>query len=527
MNHTHLLTISLCLTLSSPLVAQVTSVDQLEQKYINWHNRDVNQAELLGTSVDKTYRELLSGKPAKKTVVVAVIDSGVDIDHEDLKGKIWINEDEIPGNHIDDDGNGYVDDIHGWNFIGNKNGDNINHENFEYTRIYRAGGGSPEFEMARKVYMEQLEKRIKEKESILKFEEVYNKAREIIKGKAGVDVNSADDLNAISPDDDPQVLKARDFLLSKYEQGFSDKALAEFKERNRDYLEKFLNLKFDPRPSIIGDDPKDILDNRYGNADVKGPRADHGTAVAGVIAAIRENNVGINGIATDVRIMCIRSTPNGDERDKDVALAIRYAVENGADIINMSFGKQFSPEKKLVDEAVRFAEERDVLLVHAAGNDGRNIDLEASYPSNRYLDNTEASNWITVGATGMPVSEEAAAIFSNYGQNHVDLFAPGQHIISLDTGNHYSMNDGTSLSAPVVSGIAALILSHHPELSAKDLVHILSESAYKLDKLKVLIPDIESPVRRKVKFKSLSKSGGVVNAYEAMKKADLLDAVHE
>lgn len=509
------------------LLAQVPSADKLDPKYLNWHNQALDERQILGASVDKTYLELLAGKPSRKTVVVAVIDSGVDVDHEDLQGKIWVNEDEIPGNKIDDDSNGYVDDIHGWNFIGNKDGVNIHYENKEYTRIYRAGGGGAGFEAAKELYMEQLEKRIREKENILKFEDAYNKAKLIIKDRTGIEVKSIEDLDEISPDDGQQVLRARHFLYAKFEQGFSEKGFANLKEMNTDYLEKFLNLRFDPRPAVIGDDPKDIHEVHYGNPDVKGPRADHGTAVAGVIAAIRDNSVGINGIASDVKIMCIRSTPRGDERDKDVALAIRYAVDNGADIINMSFGKQFSPEKKLVDDAVKLAEERNVLLVHGSGNDGRNIDVEPSYPSDRYLDNTEASNWINVGATGMPVGEESVAIFSNYGESHVDLFAPGENIISLNTSNTYSMNNGTSLSAPVVSGIAALVLSYHPELSAKDLVQILTESAFKMDKQKVLIPDVENPVRRKVRFKSLSKSGGVVNAYEAMKKADHYGSVHE
>jgi len=526
MKITSLATLLSC-ALCTPLMAQVTSVDKLEAQYLNWHNRDLDGLQILSTSVDKTYRELLAGRPENKTAVVAVIDSEGDIDHEDLKGKIWINEDEIPGNKVDDDGNGYIDDIHGWNFIGNKNGVNIHYENMEYTRIYKAGGGGELFEGAKAVYMEQLERRVRDKENILKFEEVYNKAKLIIKGKTGIVVRSVEDLDGISPDDEAQVLKARDFLYSKFEQGFSEKGLAQLKEVNNDYLEKFLNLQFSPRTAIIGDDPEDINDNDYGNADVKGPRADHGTAVAGIIAAIRDNNVGINGIATDVRIMCIRSTPRGDERDKDVALAIKYAVDNGADIINMSFGKQFSPEKRFVDDAVRLAEQKNVLLVHGSGNDGRNIDIEASYPSDAYLDDTEASNWINVGATGSSVGDECVAIFSNYGEEHVDLFAPGQQIISLDTGNHYSMNDGTSLSAPVVSGIAALLLAYHPSLSAKDLVQLLTGTAYTMDKLKVLIPDLESPVRRKVRFKTLSKSGGVVNAYEAMKKADLLTGVQE
>jgi subtilisin family serine protease len=292
-----------------------------------------------------------------------------------------------------------------------------------------------------------------------------------------------------------------------------------YKAHVRESLEKYLNVDFNPR-ALVGDNPADITDTNYGNPDVKGPRSNHGTSVAGVIAAGRGNGLGVDGIATDVRIMCLRSTPNGDERDKDVALAIRYAVENGADVVNMSFGKAYSPEKKFIDDAVRLAEQRNVLLVHGSGNESQDIDAAESYPSDRYLDQTEATNWINVGASGLTSDETLASFFSNYGQRHVDIFAPGENIISTDSSSTYSMNDGTSLSAPVVAGVAALLLSYHPELKPQDVIRILEESSIKMDKLKVLQPGRGKEERKRVKFNTLSKSGGIVNAYEAMKLAD-------
>ena len=514
-----ILTITLVL-LSILATAQVSSVDSLDKKHLNWHNLDHSANKILGAGTEKAWLELLSNRPSKKTIIVAVIDSGIDIDHEDLRENIWVNENEIPNNNIDDDRNGFIDDVHGWNFIGNSRGENINHENMEYTRIYRAGESHPDFHHAKKLYVAELEKRKKEKTDLERFEMSYLKAKQIIKDKTGITVRSLKDLDGISPDAPEDVFNAKRFLSSRYELGFNDAVLKEVKQINAEYLTYFLNADFDAR-KVIGDNPG-VIDGVYGNPDVEGPRADHGTSVAGVIAAKRKNGIGIDGIAQDVRIMCLRSTPRGDERDKDVANAIRYAVDNGAMIINMSFGKDLSPEKNLVDDAVRYAEDKNVLLVHGSGNAGRNIDTEPSFPSDRYLNGTEATNWINVGASGPVADETLPAVFSNYGEKHVDIFAPGVDIISLDSSGTYNMHDGTSLAAPVVSGVAALVLAYHPDLTPRQLIDILLQSSTKTDKLKVLEPGRAKDDRKKTKFTSLSKSGGVVNAYEALKKADEL-----
>jgi subtilisin family serine protease len=496
--------------------AQVNSVDKLDAHYLNWYNLDVENDGKVGTSVNKAYEKLLTGRQTKKTIIVAVIDSGVDPDHEDLKGRIWINDNEIPENNIDDDKNGYIDDIHGWNFIGNANGQNINGENLEYTRIIK-DKNSPFYSEAKQLYDAELEKRTQEKASILKFEAIYNKAKSIIKTQTNIDVKTIDDIIKVNSQD-PEVLRAVAFLKDRYEKGFTEEILKDIITSNNAWLEKRLNPNFNPR-TIIGDDPTNLNDRNYGNPDVKGPRANHGTSVAGVIAGLRNNNLGIDGIATDVKLMILRSTPDGDERDKDVALAIKYAVDNGAHIINMSFGKQFSPQKSFVDEMVKLADKKNVLIVHAAGNEGSNIEVKERFPSERYLDGTEPTNWIGVGASGSKLNDEIAAVFSNYGQKHVDLFAPGENIISTDTSSMYSMNDGTSLAAPVVTGIAALLLSYYPDLKPADVISILMESSYKVDK-KVMIPNLQSGDRKKVKFSELSKSGGIVNAYNALVLAE-------
>lgn len=503
---------------SANTYSQELSVNSFDKDITNWYNLDVKKDGVLGTSVNNAYSKLLMNRKAQKTIIVAILDSGVDINHPDLKGKIWINEKEIPGNKIDDDNNGYVDDINGWNFLGNANGENIKYENFEYARIYKSKGDNEYFERAKKMYEAELDKRQKEKVLIKKFEGNYNFAKTTIRKNTGITVKEERDLNSVSSSN-IDVMSSYSYLKSLYKKGFTEKQFYGSKARNEEFLSKYLNLELNSR-LICGDNPTDITDKNYGNPDVTGPAASHGTSVAGVIAAIRNNDIGIDGIATDVKIMVLRTTPNGDERDKDVALAIRYAVENGADIISMSFGKVFSPQKQFVDDAIKFAETKNVLIVHAAGNAATNVDDMEYFPSDRYLDKSEAKNFINVGSTGMKKGKMMVSRFSNYGQMHVDIFAPGEQIVSLDTSNTYSVHEGTSLSAPMVSGIAALVLSYFPELTPAELIKILSLSSSSFADKKVLIPDLTRTKEDKVVFGNLSVSGGIVNAYNAIQYAD-------
>lgn len=498
--------------------AQETSATAFGTENLNWYNADPKEDQILGASISKSYKKLLQNKQPKKTVVVAVIDSGTDITHEDLQGMIWSNKDEIPNNNIDDDKNGYIDDVHGWNFIGNAKGENIDYENFEYTRIYKAGPKAKDYKAARKMYEEEFEKRTKEKENLDRFAEKYNYAKLIIKSKTGVEVRGVEDLNGIASTDEA-TSQAVSFLLRVYSQKFTEKSLSDIRKRNSEHFDSYLNLSFNPR-DIAGDNPEDINDKNYGSPDVTGPRANHGTGVAGIIAGVRDNNIGIDGIASNVKLMILRSTPNGDERDKDVALAIKYAVENGADIINMSFGKAFSPQKNFVDDAIKLAEKSNVLVIHAAGNEGDNIDKRPRYPSDIYNNNYEASNFINVGASGKKEDETVACFFSNYGAKHVDIFAPGQDIVATDVNNSYSMSSGTSDAAPVVAGVAALVLSYYPELTPPQLISILIDSSTRLKDENVLKPGLDNDGKEKVSFAELCKSGGIVNAYEAIKLAE-------
>jgi subtilisin family serine protease len=274
------------------------------------------------------------------------------------------------------------------------------------------------------------------------------------------------------------------------------------------------NTEFDSR-GVVGDDPTNLTEKVYGNNDVEGPDAKHGTHVAGIIAANRQNEIGTKGIADNVKIMSVRAVPNGDERDKDVANAIRYAADNGAQIINMSFGKGFSPHKDIVDKAVKYAESKGVLLIHAAGNDGDDLDQESNFPNKTFTAGGQAKTWLEIGASSWGADQNFVGSFSNYGRKSVDLFAPGVQIYSTTPNDNYENLQGTSMAAPATSGVAAIIMSYFPELSAEQVKEVLRQSTRKFDGLKVNKPGSKDAIP----FNQLSSSGGMVNAYEAVKLA--------
>ena len=374
----------------------------------DWFNLDPSNDKYNGLSTEKLYQTLLKDKKSK-TIIVAVLDSGVDAEHEDLKDVMWTNPGEIPGNGIDDDKNGYVDDIHGWNFLGGKGGKNIHHETLELTRLYaklrakyadkteETSGNKKEY----KLYLDYKEKVEKTRSEAKSRMENYQKIKEemlagadkansLLAGK-GI---SAESIKALS-EDDKGVARVKKMILGMLEDGEEVKSMDEVKtsisEQLAGAIEHFeaqykyqYNPDFNDRALIVGDNPNNSYERFYGNNDVEGPDASHGTHVAGIIAAARNNGIGMNGVADHVRIMSVRCVPDGDERDKDVANAIIYAVDNGASILNMSFGKSYSWDKEAVDKAVKYAIEHDVLLVHAAGNDANNNDEGGNFPSKKF-----------------------------------------------------------------------------------------------------------------------------------------------
>lgn len=507
----------------------------------NWFTLDKATDNVQGTSSDKALATLKAKGRQGKPIIVAVLDSGVDVMHEDLKDIMWVNPGEIPGNGIDDDGNGYVDDIHGWNFLGGPDGQNVHHETLELTREYVRLSKKFEGTDPKKLYGEAK----KEYDYYLKIKEDFEEARQKAESmkaqiaaqferveKAFATIAKAlgktsfteEDLKGLDTSSDKELDEAVALAKRVIPRGLTPDNIAQQKEEAAgDQLRYNLNPDYNPR-YMVGDDPNDLTNRFYGNNEYRGPDASHGTHVAGIIAAIRNNGIGINGVADNVRIMTVRCVPDGDERDKDVANAIRYAVDNGASIINMSFGKGYSPDKKYVDDAVKYAAAHDVLLVHAAGNDASNNDTRPNFPNANYLEPERkglfgkqrvAPNWLEVGALSWAGGERRVAGFSNYGKRNVHLFAPGYQIKSTVPDNEYATFSGTSMASPSAAGVAAIIRSYFPELSAAQVRDILVQSVEKQE------GEVYKPgSTEKVKFSELCISGGVVNAVNAIAMAE-------
>ncbi|HLO90302.1 MAG TPA: S8 family serine peptidase [Lentimicrobium sp.] len=509
-----------------------SSVDSLDKKYFNWFNLSPDE-KYQGASVDKAFNELLKDRTPAKKVIVAVIDGGVDISHPELQGKIWTNSDEIEGNGIDDDNNGYIDDVHGWNFIGGADGRDVYYENMEFVRILKeltpkfgnivsekevAAGDLNNYDLylrCKKEYDKEYENYSAQRKNVEKFEQKFKNPKEIIQAYLKKDKFTLEDLKNIKTDNEI-IKQSRDYLIDWNKKGVTPEFIASYKKQINEWLDYRLNMDFDPRSTIVKDNPADINDRYYGNNDIKGPSAFHGTFVSGIIAANRENGIGIKGINSNAEIMVLRVVPDGDERDKDVALGIRYAVDNGANVINMSFGKYFSLRGAFMEDAIRYAEAHNVLVIHSAGNEADNTDLTDNYPSARYSDGTKSSTMITVGANTYKKGKTFCGRFSNYGKETVDIFAPGVDIVSISPGSKYSQGDGTSFSGPVVAGVAALVWSYNPNLTASQLKDILLNSADVYPKMKVYIPGKK---KEKALFSDLCVSGGSVNAFKALKEA--------
>lgn len=514
----------------------------------DWFLRDPETDLVQGMSVEKAYAAFLKGKPSR-TITVAVIDSGIDFEHEDLKDVMWINSKEIAGNGIDDDKNGYIDDVYGWSFIGGKKG-NVTRDTYELTREYARlrtkyeklnestvpKKDKAEYDYWVKIktdYTEAKEKNEANYKSCIETTGQYSQfykglssALEFIKAEYKISQITPEIIDTLQGGSKTRAAKS--ILNYIYQNQGRDTDVDEFAlelknvidhntevcDNYKNGMEYGYNPDFDPR-STVGDNYANTEERFYGSNDVKGTFPVHGTAVAGVIAANRKNDLGIKGIADNVKIMALRAVPNGDERDKDIANAIRYAVDNGAKIVNMSFGKDYSPQKQAVDKAVKYAESKGVLLIHAAGNDDDNNDTKPSYPNRYYLDGKEASNWIEVGASAWGADSTLAASFSNYGKKTVNFFAPGVQLYTTSPANAYDAMDGTSFAAPAVSGVAALLMSYFPDLTPLQVKDILIKSTRKFDSLTLR----KSEKTGVIKFSELSSSGGLVNAYEAVKLA--------
>jgi subtilisin family serine protease len=510
----------------------------------NWQALDPSADKVLGISLQKAYDYLGSNNKKATPIIVAVLDSGIDTTHEDLKNILWTNLKEIPGNGIDDDKNGYIDDVHGWNFLGGKNGQSVKRAPDERSRIYhkyKAKFGNPLLDTntlstSDKIVFKTWKKTetelnfSEEEKDQLKYVEMlasaFKKHDKVLKQEMNVVRYNRESLTQFIPTsitgkEAKLGLLSLHRLMQLDEHELNTYTIAQMEEYIEGKTVAFgakEKLPNDERSLIVRDNYYNFLDAYYGNNDIMGPTPNHGTHVSGIIAASRNNGAGIDGVADAVKIMMVRVVPDGDEYDKDVALAIRYAVDNGAKVINMSFGKSYSPEKYWVDSAVVYAEQKDVLLVHSAGNENYNLDSTNVFPNaNLAAFKKNAGSFITVGASSdtLITASSIAADFSNYGKQNVDLFAPGVKIYStLPGGNVYGNQDGTSMAAPIVSGVAAILRTYYPSLTAKQVKTILEKTVFTPTATAPCLQPGNSSIA--TPFGTLSKTGGIVNAYNAV-----------
>lgn len=496
---------------------------QVDKEILNWYNGGGS-----GLNTTSAYKALK--KKTSTTVVVAIIDSGIDIEHEDLKGKIWVNEKEIPGNGIDDDNNGYIDDVHGWNFLGSPNGVNQQYARLEKVRMYAklkdkfdnveesnvAASDKEEYQLYKKLGTEIEEGRTKYQAYIPQLEQlpmILKMVPGMVANAIGKSTYTKKDLDKWKPSD-PQMMQIKTLALAIESGDFNEKIAEEQLAQIKSMIDYHYNVNYDDR-QFIGDDADNFKDVKYGNNDVEGPDALHGTHVGGIVGAIRGNNLGGDGVADNVKLMSLRAVPDGDEADKDIALAIRYAADNGASIINMSFGKAYSPHQKEVYEALKYADSKGVLLVHAAGNDAKNLDEENNFPADKYsFQDKKLDHYLTIGASTRNPKGELAADFSNFGVKTVDVFAPGHEIYNAVPQSEYKKLSGTSMAAPAVSGVAAMLKSYFPEMTMLEIKNVILSTAKPYKGTQQNKPGTEE----KVDFGTLSITGAVVDLNAAVKK---------
>lgn len=535
--------IKLSLSIFAFGITNILFAQDVNEDVLNWYN-----GTGAGMHTEKAYKKLK--KRESKTVIVAIIDSGMDIEHEDLKGKIWINTDEIPGNGIDDDNNGYIDDVHGWNFLGNSNGDNANSMRLERTRILASlsdkfegvdestldADEKKEYALYQEV-MAGVEAERSSYEGYLGYMQMIPMIMEsvpaTVEKELGADY-TMEDLQKWAPEDD-QMKQMRGMAIAMKSGELTVESITEQAEQIQGMLDTHHNVDFDGR-AVVGDNPDDFSDIHYGNNDVEGPDALHGTHVGGIVGAVRGNGIGGDGVAENVLLMSLRAVPDGDEFDKDIALAIRYAVDNGAMVINMSFGKGYSPHAQEVYNAFAYADSKGVLLVHAAGNDASNIDNGGNFPTSMYefqskkldhileIGSSTRMAKVAKGERGKYGGKKVAlpSSFSNYGKSNVDVFAPGSEIYNSVPQSDYQVLQGTSMASPMVAGVAAMLKSYFPARSMKEIKEVILASATSYEGSMQQMPGTHDDNTTKEKedqidFAKLSITGSVVNVKSAVK----------
>lgn len=520
-----------------------TAVDPMKDKdLMTWYHKDFSSTNVYGVNTQNAYKYLESKGLKPKTVIVGVLDSGVEVDHPGLTKNMWRNPNEVPNNGKDDDGNGYVDDVYGWNFIGGKNGD-IGVDNMEVTRVVKKykpifeGSNSAankanqakmpeEFAMYMKAKEMFTKKSVEAKQNYEFYTKLSSLTPVMVKVLNGKTLTSANlkTLSANSQEEQMALQILGQLANDPMAQGKSPAEVkAYFEGQMKEALDyytpqatKQYDLNYDPRATIVGDNYDDYTQKNYGNNHYEGPDAKHGTHVAGIIAGLPQGKEVQYGVASKVaKIMTVRAVPDGDERDKDVANAIRYAVDNGAKILNMSFGKPVSPGKNVVWDAFKYAQDKGVLFVKAAGNENENIGENVYYPTN-FKNVSDAkpfvNNVIVVGASTND-NEFLRASFSNYNQKMVDVFAPGEKIYSTVPDGKYEYLQGTSMASPVVAGAAAVLLAYMPNLTPAQIIESLVKTSNKSEVNAMINSNTNN------RFDMISRAGGVIDLRKAAEYA--------
>lgn len=543
---TILMGILFCLWFSLQGKAQLMNEERQTVYPLNWHTLSFDRDSVYGMELDKAY-EFLKGKEKKQKVIVAVIDGGFDEQHEDLKEVLWRNRGEVSDNGADDDKNGYADDWHGWNFLVTKDGKPVTRTMQDGAILFlrhrerydvlsakkRNAKEEKEYQELKKLLgKSELGVKYLSIELALAFRRYVEEYDREMKARFPGETLGHEHFNAVlDTKNETDTLKLATHMFynimwdmqpeSSWDKMFAGRLASE--QVAREQYEELLAKQTDERKQV-GDDMENLKDRAYGSPVLLNETSEHGTHIAGIIGAQRGNEIGMDGVADNVELMLIGAIPNGDENDKDVALAIRYAVDNGAKVINMSFGKRVSIHPEWVVEAMRYAEKKGVLLVLAAGNAHQNIDNDSFYPTRHISPKKSIGTFLRVGASD---PEGHPAVSSNYGKTEVDVFAPGVDIYSTVTGDNYRKMDGSSMACPMVSGVAALLMTYYPELSATEIKDIIIRTAVTRKGCRVQMPQSPSMAvaRKLADFSEVCVAGGIVNAYEAVKLAEsMVDA---
>jgi hypothetical protein len=507
--------IGILLILGTCFTSALSQSKQIKN-YAGWHKLCGENLRGANTEAARIYMgERWFG--TKKNIVVGVIDSGIDTTLESVRPALWSNPKEKPDGK-DNDGNGYVDDLHGWNFLGTADGTfnmtSAGTQEFrEFKRLYPKYKHVNAEEMANNAEY-QYYLAMRKAAGINGYLRAYAFAQQkamarhaidsIAQAMPGIDADTMCVTNVMRLDvNEPRWESWVSAQIADIVRSGGSMTWAKFKQRQQAALQLMQNRiasierDIDKR-TLMGDNMNDASDIHYGNNTLTVDGCEHGTFVAGIIAGQTPDDKRYEGICPEAKIMTIRICPDGDEYDKDVSTAIRYAVDNGAKVINMSFGKYTSPQADMVNDAIAYAARHDALIVQAAGNDHKDIDRANYFPTAVDKQGRRFDNYIRVGATDM---HGHASKISNYGARNVDIFAPGEYIASVFPGNKKDLSQGTSLAAPVVAGVAAMIRCYFPRLTATEVKHILMESASRMDE------------------QGLSVCNGIVDALAAVKMA--------